>query len=74
MIDYTEYLEGYKDAQGYDLEDGGYDEDYPLTEQLARECGGPLLDLACGTGTMAIAVAAVSVPEWRSQSGNWAWT
>jgi len=60
MIDYNEYLEGYKDAQGYDLEDGGYDADYPLTEQLARECGDPLLDLACGTGTMAIRMAALS--------------
>lgn len=57
MIDYSEYLEGYRDAQAYDIEDGGYDADYPLTEQLAREFGGPLLDLACGTGTMAMRMA-----------------
>jgi len=56
MIEY-DYLEGYRDAQGYDLEEGGYDTDYPLTEQLARSLGGPLLDLACGTGTMAIRMA-----------------
>lgn len=57
MLEYDP-LEGYRDPQGYDLEDGGYDADYPLTAQLARECGGPLLDLACGTGTMAIRLAA----------------
>jgi SAM-dependent methyltransferase len=57
MLDYSEYLEGYQDAQAYDVEEGGYDADYPLTEQLARELGGPLLDLACGTGTMAIRLA-----------------
>jgi SAM-dependent methyltransferase len=57
MIDYSEYLEGYRDAQAYDVEDGGYDADYPLTEQWARATGGPLLDLACGTGTMAIRLA-----------------
>ena len=57
MLDYDP-LEGYRDAQGYDVEDAGYDADYPLTAQLARECGGPLLDLACGTGTMAIRLAA----------------
>ncbi|GHO63551.1 methyltransferase [Ktedonobacter sp. SOSP1-52] len=57
MIDYSEYLEGYRDAQAYDLEEGGYDADYPLTVQLARSLGGPLLDLACGTGTMAIRMA-----------------
>ena len=57
MLDYSEYLEGYRDAQAYDVEEGGYDADYPLTEQLARELGGPLLDLACETGTMAIRMA-----------------
>src|SRR5215472_3480825 len=77
-VETNEYLEGYKDAQGYDLEDEGYDADYPLTEQLARECGGPLLDLACGTGTMAIRMAELGfqvtgvdiIPEmiaWASQ-------
>jgi len=57
MIDYSDYLEGYRDAQSYDVEEGGYDADYPLTEQLARSLGGPSLDLACGTGTMAIRMA-----------------
>jgi SAM-dependent methyltransferase len=57
MLDYDP-LEGYKDAQAYDLEDGGYDADVPLIEQLARSLGGPLLDIACGTGTMALRLAA----------------
>ena len=57
MFDYSEYLEGYRDAQAYDVEEGNYDADYPLTLALAHELGGPLLDLACGTGTMAIRMA-----------------
>src|SRR5690349_17487376 len=36
MPDYSKYLEGYRDAQAYDVEEGDYDADYPLTEQLAR--------------------------------------
>jgi SAM-dependent methyltransferase len=56
MLDYDP-LEGYRDPETYDLDDAGYDEDYPLTEQWARKLGGPLLDLACGTGTMALRFA-----------------
>ena len=52
MLD--EYLEGYRDPQAYDAIEGDDDEDLPLIEQWARSLGGPLLDLACGTGTMAI--------------------
>jgi SAM-dependent methyltransferase len=77
MIDY-DYLEDYRDPQTYDLLEGDYDEDYSLTEQLARSLGGPLLDLACGTGTMAIRMAKLGyevtgvdiIPEmiaWASQ-------
>ena len=57
MINSSEYLEGYRDAQAYDVEEGDYDADYPLTLALARELGSPLLDLACGTGTMALRMA-----------------
>ena len=56
MLDYDP-LEGYRNPQAYDLEDAGYVADRPLTEQLARALGSPLLDLACGTGTMAIYLA-----------------
>jgi SAM-dependent methyltransferase len=56
MIDHDN-LEGFRDPQIYDLQDEGYYDDYPLTEQWARATGGPLLDLACGTGRMALRMA-----------------
>jgi 2-polyprenyl-3-methyl-5-hydroxy-6-metoxy-1,4-benzoquinol methylase len=57
MLDYDP-LEGYRDPEAYDVQDGDYLEDRPLVEQLARSLGEPLLDLACGTGTMALHLAA----------------
>jgi ubiquinone/menaquinone biosynthesis C-methylase UbiE len=51
-------LEEFRDPQTYDLEVESYDEDRPLIEQWARSLGGPLLDLACGTGRMALRMAA----------------
>jgi len=58
MIDHDN-LEDFRDAQIYDLQDEGYYDDYPLTERWARAIGGPLLDLACGTGRMAFRMAAL---------------
>ena len=58
MIDHDN-LEDFRDPQIYDLQDEGYYDDYPLTEQWARSLGGPLLDLACGTGRMALRMAAL---------------
>jgi len=57
MFDYNS-LEEFRDPQTYDLVDAGYDEDRPVIEQWARLLGGPLLDVACGTGRMAIPLAA----------------
>ena len=57
MIDHDN-LEEFRDAEIYDLQDEGYEDDYPLTAQWARSLGGPLLDLACGTGRMALRMAA----------------
>jgi 2-polyprenyl-3-methyl-5-hydroxy-6-metoxy-1,4-benzoquinol methylase len=51
-------LEELRDPQTFDLEGEGYEEDWQLTEQWARPLGGPLLDLACGTGRMALRLAA----------------
>lgn len=51
-------LEEFRDPETFDLEDEGYYDDFPLTEQWARALGGPLLDLACGTGRMALRLAA----------------
>src|SRR6266702_5992089 len=58
LMIYNDNLEEVRDQQIYDLEDEGYDDDWPLTEQWARSLGGPLLDLACGTGRMALRLAA----------------
>ena len=57
MIDHDN-LEDFRDPETYDVEDAGYEEDYPLTAQWARKQGGPLLDLGCGTGRMALRLAA----------------
>ncbi len=57
MIDYDNFEE-FRDPQTYDLEVEDYDEDRPLVELWARSPGGPLLDLACGTGRMALRMAA----------------
>jgi SAM-dependent methyltransferase len=38
----------------HDLECGAYAADLPLWERLAAEAGGPLLDLGCGTGRVAL--------------------
>ncbi len=58
MIDHDN-LEDFRDAELYDLRDEGYYDDYPLIEQWARLLGEPLLDLACGTGRMALRLAAL---------------
>jgi SAM-dependent methyltransferase len=56
MIDHDN-LEDFRDPQIYDVQDEGYYDDYPLIEQWAQSLGGPLLDLACGTGRMALRMA-----------------
>lgn len=50
-------LEEFRDPILYDIEETYYDPDGPFIEALARETGGPLLDLACGTGRLAIPYA-----------------
>jgi 2-polyprenyl-3-methyl-5-hydroxy-6-metoxy-1,4-benzoquinol methylase len=56
MVDYDTYEE-FRDPVTYDLECDAFDDDYPAIEQWARKTGGPLLDLACGTGRMSIHMA-----------------
>jgi SAM-dependent methyltransferase len=41
----------------HDVECGGYDGDLALWRQLAAAAGGPLLDLGCGTGRVALDLA-----------------
>src|SRR5256714_11863097 len=59
VMNHDDNLEDFRDPQIYDLQDEGYYDDYPLAEQWARSLGGPLLDLACGTGRMAFRMAAL---------------
>lgn len=57
MLEYDS-LEEFRDPQTYDLVCGGIDEEVPLVEEWARALGGPVLDLACGTGRTALPLAA----------------
>jgi SAM-dependent methyltransferase len=41
----------------HDVECGAYEADLPLWEELAEETGGPVLDLGCGTGRVALHLA-----------------
>jgi SAM-dependent methyltransferase len=42
----------------HDVECGGYDADLPLWRELARDAGGPILDLGAGTGRVTLDLAA----------------
>jgi ubiquinone/menaquinone biosynthesis C-methylase UbiE len=49
-------LEEYADPELYDIENA-YDDDLPLLLRWAEAQGGPVIDLACGTGRTAIPLA-----------------
>jgi SAM-dependent methyltransferase len=49
------------DALWHDLECGTYAEDLPLWRTLAREAGGPVLDIGAGTGRVTLDLAARGV-------------
>ncbi len=46
------------EAAWHDVECGGYTADFPLWHELAAERGGPVLDVGCGTGRVALDLAA----------------
>lgn len=56
-----QHLAEYEDAEGYDLENGVSGPDLRYYLDLAREVGGPGLDLACGTGFLTIPFATLGL-------------
>jgi SAM-dependent methyltransferase len=54
---FTENMEKYNDPEKYDLQYEGYMKDFPLLYEWANKLGGPIVDLACGTGRMTIPLA-----------------
>ncbi|MDZ4717320.1 MAG: class I SAM-dependent methyltransferase, partial [Roseiflexaceae bacterium] len=55
MIDHDN-LEEFADAINYDMEDSS-DTGVAFYAALAQEVGGPVLEIACGTGRVAIPIA-----------------
>ncbi len=55
-IDYDS-LEEFRDPLTYDVVCDAFTDDFPLMDQWANKIGGPLLDVACGTGRMSIRLA-----------------
>jgi SAM-dependent methyltransferase len=57
LVDYDTYTE-FRDPQTYDLICDAFSDDFALLDQWTNKLGNPLLDLACGTGRMALRLAA----------------
>ena len=58
---YNDNLEEFADPAGYDREDSS-DTGVGFYAALARETGGPVLEIACGTGRVAIPIARQGIP------------
>jgi SAM-dependent methyltransferase len=51
-------------AQRFAIEHAHYERDLDFWVAAARRCGGPVLDIGCATGRVALAIAAAGVPVW----------
>ena len=51
-------------AELFDLDYGGYADDLPFYEALARRAEGPVLELGCGSGRVAVALARAGSEVW----------
>jgi SAM-dependent methyltransferase len=60
MIDHDN-LEEFEAPALYDAENGAFEPEGPFYLALAKRHGGPVLDLACGTGRIAIPIAAAGI-------------
>ena len=56
LIDHDNFEE-FRDPETYDLECDAFADDIPAITQWAHKLGGPILDLACGTGRMSLVLA-----------------
>ncbi len=54
----------------FDLDCGGFADDFPLYENLARRCEGPILELGVGTGRVAIPLAHAGFEVWGIDSSD----
>ena len=48
----------YEDADFYEAEFAARDHELPFLRKWARQCGGPVLEVACGTGRLTLPIAA----------------
>lgn len=60
MIDHDN-LEEFDEPELYDAENGAFEPEGPFYLALAKDHGGPVLDLACGTGRIAIPIAQAGI-------------
>jgi ubiquinone/menaquinone biosynthesis C-methylase UbiE len=58
-----DYLGEFLDPVNYDLEVGGDHPSHHFYAALAKEIGGPVLEVACGSGLVAIPLAQQGIPS-----------
>ncbi len=57
MLNALDCLDIYWDGRHYDLTNADFTEDIPFYKRLVAKYGGPVLELACGTGRVTIPIA-----------------